>query len=202
MPLLLSHCGSAVWNGKIYIFGGSLRISGFRHSSYSNMVMSFDPETYQWEDVTKMRLGKEVFGEIVDEKLFLFGGFDRRISYYIDIYNLRTDKWTKLGTVDVRISANAVAKHGKFIWLAGSYHSGKLVAAFDTETNKFYLVESNLSPRRHAGAEVVDGKIYVFGGLHSGHREAVKSIQMADISKIERQIVATGANEIILSRLD
>jgi len=202
MPLLLSHCGSAVWNGKIYIFGGSVRIGGYNYSAYSDMVMSFDPETYEWEEVTRMRLGKEVFGEIVDEKLFLFGGYDRHISYYIDIYNLRTDKWTKLGTVDIRISANAIAKHGKFIWLAGSYYNGKMVAAFDTKSNKFYLVESNLSPRRHAGMEIVEGKMFVFGGLKSGHREAVKSIQVADISKIERQIVTSGANEIILSRVD
>ncbi|MFC1527981.1 hypothetical protein ACFL5D_04505 [Candidatus Neomarinimicrobiota bacterium] len=87
-----------------------------------------------------------------------------------------------------RLSANAITMHGEFIWLIGDYSNLSRVSAFNTKTNEFINIKSNLLGRRYAGAEIIGNKLFVFGGARESQNSYVNSIQVADITEIEKII--------------
>lgn len=188
---------SALWRGKIYVFGGGLYEPGGPFL-YSNQVWEVRPSTGKWTLLTQMPEARQVEGEIVDGVLYLIGGFMGQASYRIDTYNILTNTWVRLEDLDTRISANATALNGKFIWLVGSYHNFNLLAVFDTVVKKLYLVNSNILGRKHVGAAIIDNQLFVFGGLRSRKKRSIESIQVADISGVERQL--TEARAVLINK--
>ena len=196
-PNPVNKGSSAIWRGKIYIFGGGFYEPGLQNL-YSNAVWEFNPCSGKWKLLTQMPEARQVEGEIVNGVLYLIGGYMGQVSYRIDAYNILTDNWSQLEDAEQRISANATAKNGKFIWLVGSYHYFNLLAVFDTVVKKLYLVNSNILGRKHVGAAIIDDQLYVFGGLRSKKKRSIESIQVADISGVERQL--TEARAVLINK--
>lgn len=164
--------GSATWQGKIYIFGGG-RYEPEGPRTYANQVWEYNPVQSTWKLLTQMARGREVQGEIVDGVLYLFGGFYGEVSPNIEAYNIATNTWTRLETIKEKIYANATVRHGKFIWLVGSFQNFNSLAVFDAVTQKLHFVNSNILGRKHTGAAIVAKKLYVYGGLRSENKKAL-----------------------------
>lgn len=182
-PSPVSFSGTAVWNEKIYVFGGMV---GERY--YYNQIYVFDPVTGNWTLLGVIPENKHARGEIVDGVLYIFGGYNGQVSSRIDAYNIAHNTWYFLGDMPVGISANAITKHGDFIWLVGSYNNLSSLAVFNTKTREFNLVKSNMYGRRHAAAKVVNNKLYVYGGNRASGGSFLSSIQVADLKEIENQL--------------
>lgn len=151
--------GSAKWEGKIYTFGGLTA-----QHKFSDKLLSFDTNEGLWETLPTMPEKKETQGEIVDGKLYIIGGFHGTASSRVDCYDLETKEWTHLLDLPQGVSAHATANYGSKIWIIGDYRENSLVACYDVRENTFTKFESNLKPRRHAAAEVIDSTLYVMGG--------------------------------------
>jgi hypothetical protein len=181
-PHAVRYAGSAVWENKIYVFGG------WDPRGYSNMLYVYDPLKDEWTRLADMPEARQTKGVIVDGILYTFGGSDNDISNYntIHAYNIKENKWSLVGELPERISANAVASDGKNIWLVGAYNNINFLAAFDTKTKTVKTFKSNMIGRRHAGAQVINNKLYVFGGNQTPDaRTALTSVQRTDISKFK-----------------
>lgn len=185
-PSPVSYSGSAVWNDKIYVFGGSIHNPRSRVVSYCNQMYLFDPVNDDWTLLGVIPEHKQTRGEIVDGILYIFGGYNGKVSSQIDAYYIADSTWYYLGEMPVEMSANAITKHGDFIWLIGDYNDLNMLAVFNTKTLEFVLIKSNMVGRRHAGAEIVGNKLYVYGGNRSSKGNILANIQVADISEIER----------------
>ncbi|NOY57385.1 MAG: T9SS type A sorting domain-containing protein [Calditrichaeota bacterium] len=176
-PYPVEYGGSAVWNEKIYLFGGS------NANGYSNRLYEFDPQTNNWTRLPDMPEAKQTNGEIINGVLYVFGGYSGTVSRQIDAYSIQNSSWASLGEMPVAISAHATAKSGKKVWLVGSYDNLKFLAVYDTETNDFTQISSNIIGRRHSGAVVAENNLYIFGGNQaSSNSSALKSLEYADIS--------------------
>ena len=180
-PNPVMHSGSAVWDNKIYIFGGTVN-----DEIYSNQLYSYDPDKNEWNRLANMPNKIQLRGQIVDGILYTFGGYNGHISKSIDAYNIDNDSWTHIGEMPIGISANAITKHGKNIWLLGSYDNLKSVAVFNTETKEFTQIQSNMWKRRHAGAEVINDKLYVLGGNEDKFGPATASIQVTNLAEFDK----------------
>jgi hypothetical protein len=185
-PQPCRSAGAASWNGKIYSFGG-------RNSqgNYSNKVLEFNPQTDDWVEIAEMPIAAETEGVILNDQLYVLGGFNGSTSNRIDIYNFTTDTWEPPLTMPYGISAHATAQTGNRIYLVGDFSNLTLLAYFDTSDNSFNALSSNLSPRRHCAAEVIDGKLYVAGGNTSSNiQSAISSIQVATVITDTRKPLA------------
>ncbi len=179
-PYPVSNAGSAVWNNKIYFFGG------WNPMGYSDRFYEYDPEKDDWEELDEMPESKRVEGKIVDGVLYTIGGYDNGTSGFktIHAYDFKTEKWSLVMEMPVGVSAHALASDGRNIWIVGNYTNVNFLAAFDTKTKSFKTFKSNMQGRRFAGAEVIGTTLYVFGGNDSDDRRSViSSTQCADISK-------------------
>jgi len=182
-PYPAYYSGTAVWDNNIYVFGGA-----FTKSQYSNKLLMYNTYRDEWSQLRNMSEQKTCRGEIVNGILYVFGGYNGRVSSKIHSYDIENDTWTYITNMPFGISANAITKHGDFIWLIGDYYRLSTVAVFNTKTNEFHLIKSSMSGRRHAGAEIIENKLYVFGGNRQSTGSFLSSIQVADITEIEKLI--------------
>ena len=172
-----SAAGAAVWEGKIYSFGGS--IDG---TQFSNKLSVFDPVEETWTTLADMPLSLETKGEIVDGKLYVFGGYNGSVSDQVLKYDIATDTWTFIGLMPYGISAHATTVIGNQIWLAGDFVNHTSLLYFDVLEEKFYTQTSNMKPRRHAAAEGINGQLYLIGGnTASDITTAIPSTQVSGV---------------------
>ncbi|WP_326980976.1 T9SS type A sorting domain-containing protein [Chryseobacterium sp. MYb264] len=177
------NAGSAIHNGKIYTFGGS-GLNNTATTVFSNRFQYYDIASDTWNPLPDMPTARETKGKIVNDKLYVIGGFNGTSSRLINVFDLNKNIWTDQYTMPAAISGHSLAVSGNKIFIAGGYNNQTFLAYFDTETNKLHQLTSNMIPRRHAAAEIYNNKLYIVGGsTTSVTTSAIKSIQVADISE-------------------
>ncbi len=186
------NAGSAIHNGKIYVFGGS-GLNGAATTVFSNRFQYYDIASDTWHPLPDMPTAREAKGKIVNDKLYVIGGFNGTSSRLINVFDLNSNRWTNQYTMPAGISGHSLAVSGDKIFIAGGYNNQTFLAYFDTTTHKVHQLTSNMIPRRHAAAEVYNDKLYIIGGSTTSlTKSAIKSIQAADISE---NILANTASE-------
>ena len=176
-PYPVEYGGSAVWNARIYVFGGS------NTEGYSNRLYEYDPYADSWLRLEDMPEAKQTNGEIINGILYVFGGYNGVTSSRIDAYDIKNSTWSSLGTMPIAISAHATTKKGKNIWIVGSYDNITSMAVYNTETNEFTQLTSNMTGRRHCGAVIEGDDLYIYGGNQGYSAKSVlSSLEYADIS--------------------
>ncbi len=187
------NAGSAIHNGKIYTFGGS-GLNNAATTVFSNRFQYYDIASDTWHSLPDMPKARETKGKIVNDKLYVIGGFNGTSSHLVNVYDLNKNLWTEQYIMPVGISGHSLAVSGNKIFIAGGYNNQTFLAYFDTETNKLHQLSSNMIPRRHAAAEIYNDKLYIMGGsTTSSTKSAIKSIQVTDIS--EEALSAKETNE-------
>jgi N-acetylneuraminic acid mutarotase len=177
------NAGSAIHNGRIYVFGGS-GLNGAATTVFSNKFQYYDIALNTWNPLPDMPTAREAKGKIVNDKLYVIGGFNGTPSRLINVYDLNTNRWTDKYTMPVGISGHSLAVSGNKIFIVGGLNNQSFLAYFDTTTNKLHQLSSNMIPRRDATAEVYNNKLYIIGGSTTSlTSSAIKSIQVADISE-------------------
>ncbi len=183
-PAPADICGAATWHESIYVFGGS---SSYYWefaiwSNYSNKLYRFNTSDSTWTELANMPESKETKGAIVNGKLYVLGGYNGTPSNRIDMYDIETNVWKSLGTMPKGVSANAIAVYGTTIFIVGDYTNEKYLASFEVNTGVFNVIQSNMKKRRHAGAAVINGKLYIMGGNQSSYiNSSLSSLQMTSL---------------------
>ena len=180
--------GADYWEGKVYLFGGSLSkeksTSYNQRINYSKDFYQFDPINLTWEKLPDLPEAKEVGGAIIDGELFLFGGYADLPQKAIHRYHIENQNWEKIGEFDEPVSAYAIAKWEKYIFLIGDYKHGNQMIVFDTKSLTWSKYEMNLRTR-HAGAVVIKDQLHVYGGVfESSTLEIMDEHWVLDLSSI------------------
>nr|WP_315026325.1 kelch repeat-containing protein [uncultured Chryseobacterium sp.] len=182
-PFYAGNSGSAIQDGKIYVFGGS-GLKGAEKTVFSNKFQEYDIASNTWKSLPDMPTAKETKGKIVNNKLYVIGGFNGTSSNLIDVYDLNTHLWTNQYTMPVGVSGHSLAVSDNKIFIVGDYNDQTFLAYFDTETNELHQLSSNMIPRRHSVVEVYNNKLYLLGGnTTSISNSSIKSTQVADINE-------------------
>ena len=172
--------GVAEWNEIIYAFGGKISPDKL---IYSNSLYKFDPAEKKWTKLSSMPEKKETKGVIVDGKLYVIGGYNGEASNRITMYDIQTDKWTKLTKLPFGVSAHSVVAYGDKIYVVFDFTNQSFIGYYDIPANKFVILEqSGMTGRRHAGAHIVNDKLYIMGGNTSAAMQrCLSSTQVADL---------------------
>lgn len=180
-PNPLKNAGSAVWNNKIYIFGGQ-NLYG-----YSNDFFEYDPANDTWKKLPDLPERKQTSGKIVDGVLYIFGGNNGKRNYDdVYAYNFQESTWTQLEDLPFEISANSSAvSDGRSIWLLGSFMDTGLLAVYNTKTKTISKYDSNMNGRQYAGVQIIGEKLYLFGG--SKNTNAISALSNTEYTNIADQ---------------
>ncbi|MFC1628283.1 Kelch repeat-containing protein, partial [Gemmatimonadota bacterium] len=162
-----SYQAYAVFDGKLYMAGGSDGTGG-----PLSALRAYDPEADTWSSLTPMPAGRSrtAFG-VIDGKLYIAGGWSGDNAYEVDlqVYDPVSDTWSYGAPMpEGRANAISAVVQGK-LYVIGGYNGTEYLdsaliydPASDTwETSlKTWLAE----PKTSAPAEIIDGRIYTFGG--------------------------------------
>ena len=172
MPTKRVSFATAVYNDKIYIFGGQILVDG--HRVVVNISEVYDPATDTWKTLTPMpHLGEDFAANVVvGDKIYA-------ISTYNDVYDPAMDTWMTKASIPepVAHSANAVVD-GKIYVITGTHYGNEpqyytpinLTQIYDPETDTWSsgapIPVGVASPAAVATTGVSAPKaIYVIGGL-------------------------------------
>ena len=159
-PHQASNFGATIYENKVLVFGGSLKKHENGRMKYSNKIHFFDLDSGFWYLLTKMSKGKEVTGIVFEDKLYLFGGYNKRNLTEVESFDLKTGQWKKEGTLFRGMRKPAITKDKEFIYLQ---EDGKILT-FKPKTKalKEYKIDLNLK-----GSEMhfSNEKLYIIGGF-------------------------------------
>ncbi|MCF2220470.1 T9SS type A sorting domain-containing protein [Chryseobacterium sp. PS-8] len=182
-PFYTGNAGSAIYSGKIYTFGGS-GLNGSSTYSYSSKFQYYDIASNTWNSLPDMPVAKETKGKIVNNKLYVIGGFNGTNSNLINVYDFTLNAWTDQYAMPVGVSGHSIAVSNNKIFIVGDYDNQTFLAYFDTTTNQLHQLSSNMIGRRHSAAQVYNNKLYIMGGNTTAFiNSSIASAQVADISE-------------------
>lgn len=177
-----ARVAAAAWNGKIYLFGGSVRHADpARKLGYLNVVHEFDPRDGSWRSLPPMPQPKETQGCIIDHVLYTFGGYNGGSINDILTLDLRTLEWKAKGQLPRPLSGHVVVAWKKYAVLVGDKRHTNYLAIYNTETGEIKEFKTNIKGHSR-GACVIDDTLYVFGGLlfteKNSTREALYALNL------------------------
>lgn len=171
--------------GKLYVFGGLA--PGWTPKA---LVFEYDPATDKWTKKKNMPLpSHHVALAEINGKIYVLGGFTKPASgptAWVPIdntweYDPSADSWKPLAPLPTkRGSPNAAVVGGRIYVIGGAtthpgshessihparpHRSSDANEAYDPATNTWTRRSPAPTPRNHAAAGVVNGKIYFLGG--------------------------------------
>ena len=157
--------GAAWHQGKIIVFGGANSVYSQKKESYSAEVFEMDPQTLAFEKLTELPEPSQTQGAIIDEVLYVIGGYQAGISLAtIYAFNLKTGQWSDAGEAPHGLSGHTVTQVGSELWILGGtedlYHAGR----FKTCSWEYESMSANLFGRKFAGTAVAGDMLFTFGG--------------------------------------
>jgi N-acetylneuraminic acid mutarotase len=180
---------TSVVDGKIYAIGGGRGISG----SYLSTVEVYDPATDTWTrkaDMHTARNGHAVAA--VNGKIYVIGGepSPQASLAIVEEYDPATDTWTRKADMPTKrtflcactVDGKIYAFGGVTAGVPGAKWNPSALEVYDPATDTWATRSSMITPTCMAGACVVNGKIYVMGGVPGGLLEdpAISIVQEYD----------------------
>jgi N-acetylneuraminic acid mutarotase len=172
---------ASVVDGKIYVTGGS-DVSTPDERSHVRTVEVYDPATDTWTQEGDMPVSRASgFSSVVDGKIYLIGGYGG--SQQVDEFDPSTNTWhTKSDMPSARRSLSTSALDGK-IYAFGGYVAGvaghpgvATVEVYEPGTDSWTTAPDMPSGRFGLRTSVVDGKIYVIGGMDKWVGSAYRTV--------------------------
>jgi len=187
----------AVVDGKLYVFGAYGWTGVGWESSEINFVEEYDPATNTWRSrARKATLVTAAPAAVYEREIYLFGGgwWTAGITYrVVEAFNPSTNSWRHVTDIPTDVQMFAVATVGDKAYLIGGYLPDEnrmtgAVMAFDFTTGQWDVESCRpMDAERSRGfaysgaAPVIDGKIYLIGGMEGSRDLGVWASDKIDI---------------------
>lgn len=189
MPTARSGCSTSVVDGKIYAIGGGRSMTG----PYLSTMEAYDPATDSWAPKANMPTARNGHAAaVLNDKIYAIGGEPSAQASIptVEEYDPATDTWTRRADMPTRRTFLCAAAVNRKIYAIGGVIAGApavpdkdthAVEEYDPATNRWTRRADIPTQRSGAGAAVVDGKIYVMGGVPGDLENAsVSTVEVYD----------------------
>ena len=163
MPVPLGEVAGGVIGRKLYLVG-----AGDPHT------LVYDLAAGQWEPLTaasRPASGDHHAAEVLDGKLWLFGGLTHEAEGAVQIYDPAIDEWRFGPRMPFAAGSSASAViHGRFYVVGGIVGDSTTAAAavFDPRSMTWSAIAPMPRPRNHAASATDGERLFVFGGRGPG----------------------------------
>ena len=151
---------SFTYKDNIIVMGGSIKMKRNGFKEYSNKVHLYNLKVGKWYLLGNMPVAKEVNGVLIENKIYLIGGTNRKPFSSIETFDLVTQKWKKEGSLFYGIAKPAVTHSNHIIYF---YDDGKITTYnINTKELNEYLIDLNL---KRSELYYSNNKLYLLGGI-------------------------------------
>ena len=150
---------SFVYNNNIIIMGGSVKLNKNGSKVYTNKSHIYNIETGYWYELKDMLKAKETKGVLIENEIYLIGGFNNKPLSEIESYNITSGEWKKKGELFYGIEKPALAYNDSIIYI---FDDGKMLT-YNINTKLLNEYEINLNLKA-SELYYYNQKIYLLGG--------------------------------------
>jgi RNA polymerase sigma factor (sigma-70 family) len=191
LPTARLFLSTSTVNGKIYAIGG---LESHDNLVASSVVEEYDPETDKWTRKSNMPTPRaSISTAVYKKKIYVIGGVGKEKKYPLSIveeYDPANDAWTKKSDmIFARANLAAVSLNGKIYAIGGQINKWgpengdftSVLEEYDPLTDTWKQLSNMSTARALFSANVVDGKIYVLGGVNREYRHlAISTVEEYD----------------------
>lgn len=177
-PQAIHRSSIAEWKGKVYLFGGRID-----DETYSNTLFSFDSKKKKWKQLAHMPKQMITYGTIVNGKLYVFGGKNEAPIDEIYMYNIKVDRWVKVGKLAEPIVDATIANSESNIII----FSNEQIFVYNTDKGTLKRYHTNIGKLEGMGMTISDNKLIIFGGVKTnsiGKEVFSSTVYTIDMQKI------------------
>jgi N-acetylneuraminic acid mutarotase/glucose/arabinose dehydrogenase len=168
LPIAVGEVSSGAVNGVLYLVGGY----------YTTATMAYDLKKGVWRSDLPVRPypGDHHSAEVINGKLYLFGGLGGGSEGTVQIYNPNTNSWSVGAAAPYAAGSVSTAVIGGKVYMAGGIVGTTTVstgAVYDPASNSWSSIASMPVGRNHTAAGTDSQKFYIFGGRDGGNSTTI-----------------------------
>ncbi|MBA3883163.1 MAG: hypothetical protein H0X73_10710 [Chthoniobacterales bacterium] len=175
-PAGRGEIASGIINGVLYVVGDD-----------TNATMAYDLTIGGWRADLAQRplVGDHHGAEVIDGKLYLFGGLGGGSAGQVQIYDPTTNSWTLGAAAPYAAGSVSTALIGGKVYMAGGIVGNATVATaavYNLITDTWESIAPMPAGRNHTAAGTEGQKFYIFGGRTGGNvvSTGYQSVQIYD----------------------
>lgn len=175
---------SFVYQNCLVIMGGSVKKTAGDRRVYTKKVHMLNLETGYWYELNGMLIGKETRGVLYGNQVYLFGGFRDKPLDDIDMYDLHSGKWKRIGALPLAVNRPGIVCVDDITYI---FENG-IIQTYDMRTHdsRAYQIDLQLT-----GSELIykDNKLYILGGCKIegyGVKEPSAHLYSIDLSEFNQ----------------
>lgn len=149
-------------NDNIILFGGSTKISETGQKTYIDKVSFFDMKTGFWYDLAPMPIAKETTGILVENKVYLIGGYKYKPLKTIESYNLTTGVWKNEYELPTALENPTLTTKNGIIYM---YENGAFYT-YDTKNKSFKKFIIKNITADNSKIIIYKNDLYLLGGAN------------------------------------
>lgn len=178
-PMLQERCRFClcIADGELFAIGGVEEGDGIVTAEESPCE-KYDPAADMWLVISSLpRRRTQHAGVTWGSYLFVSGGLDQdSVLNSVACYDVRHDRWDIRAPMILPRADHCMVVHKNKLYVCGGWHEDETngnrvivetVDVYDILSNSWKVLTHMPTPRYHAGAVVIDDKLYVIGGFHS-----------------------------------
>lgn len=174
---------SFTYQDNIIVMGGSTSKNKKGKKVFTDASHIYNITSGHWYELPKMEIAKETQGVIIDDIIYLIGGYNEKALNVIESYNIKTGTWKTEGTLFNDIERPALAAHEHIIYM---FNDGRLLT-YDTTTNLLESYKINLD-LKHPKMHYHQYKLYIIGGYveNDYSKTALSSLYAIDLDEFSK----------------
>lgn len=181
-PHQAADFASFTYKDNIIVMGGSVKMTESGKKSFTNKTHLYNIASGYWYELDNMPTAKETTGILIDNKIYLIGGYNGNTLPEIETFNLLTQKWQIEGELFSGLERPAIAYHDNIIYF---FENGTLYT-YHIKTRQLAEYKIGLS-LKFSAMHFYNDKLYIVGGYNHTDYSKTPSANTYSISVDEFQ---------------
>ncbi|WP_185967821.1 Kelch repeat-containing protein [Formosa sediminum] len=151
---------AVAYQDNVIVMGGSTSKSSNNKKTFSNKSYIYNTTSGYWYELAKMTSAKEVNAVLVNNNVYLIGGFNTKALATIEYYNIKTGNWHTVGEMFTAMENPALTHFNNVIYI----FNDDTLLTYNTVTHVLNSYKTNLDVF-NASLFYNNGKLFLVGGL-------------------------------------
>ena len=186
LPEPLRTLGMTSVGDQVFAIGGLGNSGPDKRAVYSTKTYCLDWEKQVWQHVADMPLRREGAVVAIKDRIYALGGYNGKTLKTVMVFDTKTMKWEQKKDLPYGLSAFAAVADGDFIYLFGDYKKRSTIHRYDTRSGDLFLLEQEITPRRHLAAVIVGQRAIVIGGNQDSYGKALSTIEAFELAALRK----------------
>jgi len=186
LPERLRTLGMVKVRDQVYAIGGLGDGEPDEGFAFSTKTYLLDFKKHIWRHVADMPLCREGAVVTIGDNIYALGGYNGSVLKSVMVFDTKIFQWEQRKELSYGLSAFTAIADGDFIFVFGDYIKRSSIHRYDTRTGNLFLLEKEITPRRHLAAVIVGERVLVFGGNQNSVGKALSTIEAFEIAALRK----------------